>query len=297
MNVLYRHIFVFVLIVAMSFDSLAQDRRSDDMSVRLAEYETLCRECLELKTKAAAGERVSRDEAQALLNDFVEANRALKDIEPAMTVVQRQRFAAVGQWFSTGNPPQEPDQTFLQMAHIPTRALIGPSAQPLARKNVDLPENVRPSIFALVDMSIPDLSYGLMAGCQYERIGGYLRFRTDFRQLPSISYECLSNGNINPVGKFWASGSISYSNMFMTAGILVPVKRYLTIYAGAGYGNRTYAWEDIEGSWALVSDLSNKGLAVDAGVIFSWRRLAVSAGISTISFKTAAFTCGIGVRL
>ena len=39
------------------------------------------------------------------------------------------------------------------------------------------------------------------------------------------------------------------------------------------------------------------GVLVQVGAIFSWRRFAVSAGVSTISFKTAAFTCGIGVRL
>ena len=42
--------------------------------------------------------------------------------------------------------------------------------------------------------------------------------------------------------------------------------------------------------------LKLSGLIAECGVIASWRRLAVSAGVSTISFRTASFTCGVGLR-
>lgn len=42
--------------------------------------------------------------------------------------------------------------------------------------------------------------------------------------------------------------------------------------------------------------LNLSGVAAECGLIVSWRRLAISAGVSTISFRTASFTCGVGLR-
>ena len=82
----------------------------------------------------------------------------------------------------------------------------------------------------------------------------------------------------------------------VSGGVLAGATKWLTVYAGAGYGYRKLAWEDVDGGWALVSDWSRSGFAAECGVIASWRLIAVSAGISTISFRTASFTCGVGLR-
>lgn len=82
----------------------------------------------------------------------------------------------------------------------------------------------------------------------------------------------------------------------VSGGVLAGATKWLTVYAGAGYGFRKLAWEDVAGNWAAVSDWSRSGFAAECGLIVSWRRLAVSAGVSTISFRTASFTCGVGLR-
>ena len=291
------YILVLIFALVLNFDSLAQDRAVDDMDARLAEYEALCRECLALKARVASGERLSRDEAEGLLSSFVAVNRSLKDCEDAMTVVQRQRFVAIGRWFSTGEPPQMPDQAVLQMSVVPSVTLVGPPAEPLTWRPVQLCPKSRGQIYLLADLAMPQLSYGLMAGYQHKRFGGYLRFNSNFHKLPATSYECFSDGSLYSGGCFWASGESSLSTFAITGGLLVAANNYLTIYVGAGYGSSVYAWQDIDGAWARVTDISRKGMCADAGVIFSWHRLALSAGISTMSFRTAAFTCGIGVRL
>lgn len=81
------------------------------------------------------------------------------------------------------------------------------------------------------------------------------------------SYECMSDGSLSGAGSFWTGGEESggLSDLF-------------SIYAGAGYGWRTLMWKDIDGEWAMVS----------------FRHLAISAGISSVSFKTASFVCGLG---
>ena len=69
-----------------------------------------------------------------------------------------------------------------------------------------------------------------------------------------------------------------------------------TVYAGVGYGTRKLAWEDVADNWVLVSDWSRSGFAAECGAVVSVRKLAISAGISTVAFRTAAFTFGVGVR-
>ena len=134
-----------------------------------------------------------------------------------------------------------------------------------------------------------------MAGYQHERWGGYLNFRSNYI-FGTTSYSCTSDGVIEDGNRFWPSGKDRVSVMHVSAGVLAGVLDWLALYAGAGYGYRRLAWEDVDGSWALVSDWSRSGLAAECGVIPSWRNLTFSAGVSTISFKTVSFTCGVGIR-
>ena len=69
----------------------------------------------------------------------------------------------------------------------------------------------------------------------------------------------------------------------------------VVFYVGAGYGEYYIVWEDIDGNWAKVSDYSCSGVALDLGAVFSWRWLAVSAGVNALDFKKLSFTCGVGV--
>lgn len=78
--------------------------------------------------------------------------------------------------------------------------------------------------------------------------------------------------------------------------MLVKTTCWLAFNAGIGYGCRKMAWEDVAGNWALVSDWSHSGMAAELGAVVSVRKLALSAGISTVAFRTAAFTCGVGVK-
>jgi hypothetical protein len=83
--------------------------------------------------------------------------------------------------------------------------------------------------------------------------------------------------------------------MTAAAGFLIPVAKWSSLYAGAGYGRRTVLWEDIYGNWVEVSDISHKGIALEAGAVFMWNRLAFSLGLSSVKLKTFSITAGIGV--
>ena len=301
MKMLVRYLLTVISWMMLTCALNAQEVSS--MDSELSRYEALCQECLELKSRIAAGEMVPRRQAESLIEDFVSMNARLKEDIHEMTAVQRKRFNAVGVWFSTGRKPQVQSAPSLEALPTPPHPLImttAPKKDQICRvdHSHDIPgRQYYMRKFILADVSFPDMSYGLMAGLQGRRWGGYLRFRSAFVKTPETLYECLSDGSLPRGGKIWTSGDTRNSNLYINGGALVQIVDWLSVYAGAGYGRRTLAWQDIDGNWARVSDWSRKGLTIDAGLLLSWRNLAFSVGLSTMTFKTCTFSLGIGVRL
>lgn len=126
--------------------------------------------------------------------------------------------------------------------------------------------------------------------------GAYLRIHSNFTPL-STSYDCLSNGSYEG-GTVWTSGWQKRQILRIGAGVQLGIsKNGLRFYAGAGYGSVTTAWEDASKSdWIRVSDLSPKGLALEAGAIYPLRRLELAAGISTIAFRQLGLDFSLGFR-
>lgn len=272
------------------------------MDAELSRYETLCQECLELKSRIGYGETVSRRQAESMIEDFVSMNARLKGVKHEMTAAQRIRFDAIGVWFSTGKKPQVQSAPSLEtLSPLPHPHILSSQSPIDELYRVEFFHEIptrRDYVrkFILADITCPEMSYGLMAGLQGRRWGGYLRFRSAFVKTPETLYECLSDGSLPNGGKMWTSGDTRSSNLYITGGALMQVADWLSVYAGTGYGRRTLAWQDVDGKWAEVSDYSCRGPAFETGMIFSYRRLAFSAGVSSISFKTAALTAGIGLK-
>ena len=229
-----------------------------------------------------------------------------------MTAAQRHRFAQIGRWFATGERPDtisplppvqaEPPCAPAAMLQSACCGLVPVSDTVFCIGRSDLDRvaymqggKPRGDVFILASVAAPDMAYGLMAGYKHRHWGGYLALRTNFTSCKT-SYSCASDGSMENGGKIWPTGNEKRSNLMVSGGVLAGATKWLTIYAGAGYGARKLAWEDVAGNWALVSDWSRSGMAAELGAVVSVRKLAFSAGISTISFRTAAFTCGVGVK-
>ncbi|MCQ2176320.1 MAG: hypothetical protein MJY41_00080 [Bacteroidales bacterium] len=69
----------------------------------------------------------------------------------------------------------------------------------------------------------------------------------------------------------------------------------LIAYAGAGYGEKTVFWQDIDGNWMDVSDVSVKGVAAETGCILHLGVFGISFGISSTGFKSAGLKAGLGL--
>ena len=300
MEALFRHIFCVAILLFVTFLAAGQERNMDE---RLDMYEDLCGQCMKLKSKVAAGEQVSREEAQSLIDSFLGMNKGLKAQEPEMSEAQRRRFTSIGEWFTTGVRPEAVAGTIevnKPLADSDSLAVTD-SSRSMISTGTDIRPDVtevskRGDVFLLASMAVPDMSYGLMTGYQHGRWGGYLAFRSNFTSCDT-SYSCASDGSLENGSQIWPSGTEKRSNLMVSGGVLAGAAKWLTVYAGAGYGHRTLAWQDIDGNWARVSDWSHKGLTIDAGLLLSWRNLAFSAGLSTLSFKTCTFSLGIGLCL
>ena len=285
----------------VAFSAAGQDRRIDE---QLHMYEDLCGQCMDIKSRAKSGEDVSRTQVESLIATFLALNKTLKSQENEMTAAQRHRFAQIGRWFSTGERPDTISPLPLVQAEPPCAPAvmlqsaccrITPVSDTVDRVAYMQGGKPRGDIFILASIAAPDMAYGLMAGYQHRRWGGYLAFRSSFTSCKT-SYSCASDGSFGKGSQIWPTGNQKRSNLMVSGGVLAGATTWLTIYAGAGYGARKLAWEDIAGNWALVSDWSHTGMVVEFGAVVSVHKLAFYAGISTISFRTAAFTCGLGVR-
>ena len=289
------------LLMLVAFSAAGQDRRIDE---QLHMYEDLCGQCMDIKSRAKSGENVSRTQVESLIATFLALNKTLKSQENEMTAAQRHRFAQIGRWFSTGERPDTISPLPLVQAEPPCAPAvmlqsaccrITPVSDTVDRVAYMQGGKPRGDIFILASIAAPDMAYGLMAGYQHRRWGGYLAFRSSFTSCKT-SYSCASDGSFGKGSQIWPTGNQKRSNLMVSGGVLAGATKWLTIYAGAGYGARKLAWEDIAGNWALVSDWSHTGMVVEFGAVVSVHKLAFYAGISTISFRTAAFTCGLGVR-
>lgn len=300
MNGAFKYVVAMLACLLVFVSAKAQTSLEEELKI----YENACRMCLSLKTRIDAGEVVSRDEAKATIDLFVAMNRKLKAIENEMTVLQRQRFKDVGEWFTTGMRPVRPSAlpsvVCKAMPALPVHSsenlLVVPD--PLPSEPVGREHNIpSPSYryIILAEIAAPELAYGGRVGIMNRRFGGYAAFRSNFAGGAAL-YGCTSDGRLPNGGKIWANGEERTENMTVTAGFLAAARRWMTAYAGAGYGWRYLQWQDIDGNWAEVSDYSHRGVALEAGLVFSYRKSAFSIGLSTISFKTAAFTMGVGLQ-
>lgn len=267
----------------------------------LNRYELTCRSCLELKTAVSSGAQVSRKEASELLDSLVILNSIINASSEVLSPVQLTRFEAISKWFSTGNRPLVLDHKVLVRVLEKTSFAVTEDNSRI-RVEHDSPEsyeaadnNSRRKIrtYLLATSSVPRSSYGAMVGIQYGKWGGYARFSSNFRTY-DYAYTCLGNGTLEDGGSIWAGGNQVRSELNAGIGALYGPTDWLAIYAGAGYGKSELHWDDIDGNWVKVKDLSFIGPSLEAGLLASWKFLTIGAGISTISFSTVSLDICLG---
>lgn len=140
------------------------------------------------------------------------------------------------------------------------------------------------------------LSYGGMIGFVREN-GAYIRFRSDFGSV-SADLKCDDTGTLisGGEGKPYYDTSVEHkSRMSVVVGYLRHLWKPFYLYAGAGYGQRTLAWETVDGELVKNINRSTSGVAGEAGLLLNVGKLAVSVGYHTVDFKNHELGAGIGI--
>ena len=148
-------------------------------------------------------------------------------------------------------------------------------------------ERKRLGISVLAVGSVPDPSFGAMAVWNPKRLGAYLKATGNLKPS-NYSYICHEDGTTDN-GYIWTSGNGHISKMTVTVGGIFKCLDWLSVSAGAGYGERVLLWRDTKGSFAKVGD------AADLGAIFHFGRLTAYTGVSTIAFKRIYPEVGVGL--
>ena len=138
-------------------------------------------------------------------------------------------------------------------------------------------------------------SFGVMAGIVAKH-GAYVRFQSDFGST-SADLECDDTGALTSGGTgtpYYIEGSSAKSRLSITGGYLYRFAKPLYGYIGGGYGQRTLAWETVEGEWVKNIDHSASGIAAEIGLIGKFKGCALSLGVHTINFKYMELSAGVG---
>ena len=292
----------------------------------LDRYERICNQCIDLRQRSLAGESVSASSITDLLGQLASLRNSLQEAAGRMTPSQRARFESIrlryAEAFSGSDPVVPSARLSLQPplaspSRLPSLSpssltIPGPSLltsgimvpNPDPGHMTDQPRN--PIRFGVVAFaSLPALRPGLMTRLDFGRAGLFLK--GSFLPVSDPSYTCNSDGT-TPTGFIWTTGEERVGVCSFSAGGTISMftssLNYnfssgnifsLRLYAGAGYGSRSVLWEDVDGKWALVSDLSFKGVSADAGFLFDIGHLTLLTGVSTVSFRSISFDFGIGV--
>lgn len=299
MTVWLRHIISALILIFATCAAQAQDSVGID---RLLErYERSCEECLNLRSRVENGEKISKGQAEDMVQKFVNLNRLLKDMEPELNEDQKARFKAIGNWFRTGQKPLALSQIPLErvaVLELPSDKAVTFSENFILPRPAEVSpisvETAELRVFILPTISLYPETFGAMAGVQLGRWGGYAKFTGRFNAV-TPSYSCSDDGILENGSSIWPNGERAEKTFQATAGPVFGLNRWLDIYAGLGYGRHQVLWQDIDGNWASVGQ-GLKGVCAEAGVLTSWKHFTFGAGISTISFHSLTPTFSFGIN-
>ena len=288
---LFHRIF-FLLLLLTCHLALAQDGKWDQA---LDRYERICNRCIELRERAGRGENIPAESIADLLGQLGSLREMLQGAGSEMTPAQRARYEGIRRRYAeaSGAPvlPSLPTLSKPSPELSGYRAKVPVLPPRLAGGGVAAGAVVRPHVpkrrnwggNAILYGGLPDGYGGVFASLHSGRFGAYLKGSATIAPQ-AYSYTCFSDGT-TPSGLIWTSGREALSRYAFSAGGSFAPLPHLRLYAGGGYGSRTVIWEDAAGEWAAVSDLSRKGAVVDGGIILSWWRLSLLAGVSTLDFQ------------
>lgn len=159
--------------------------------------------------------------------------------------------------------------------------------------------------YPLVVGALATASHGGRASCLSPGImlvamkhhGAFVHLSTNFCKIGALKGECDKKGYIGPDMPFY-SGHTRRSSFMVNAGAVHRISNRVAVFEGLGYGNNSVAWElapSEGGGYVRNSHFSVRGLSFEAGAIYRYRRLAVSASVISVKGRDWFGSIGVGI--
>ena len=263
----------------------------------LDRYESICRQCMDLRNRQEAGQAFSPKQLQDLLNELEQLRGKLKGVSDKMPAPARYRFEAIRRMYASGIPRDtHPPKALVIPASPPALILSTPSApyHPLRKPLPPSPILLQPIwIVSASSIVMPEPAYGARVSRIYRKWGGYAAFHSNFSHHQT-AYDALSDGSSGNT-RIWTSGVSGCDRWFLTAGPAYRLGKQWVVSAGLGYGTRKLCWEDSEGAWMRITDASPSGLCAELGTSFLYHHFALSASWISIPLSYSALSLSVGV--
>ena len=143
-------------------------------------------------------------------------------------------------------------------------------------------------------------SWGVMLTL-FRRHGFFVHGQSDLRRTGPTPQTCDREGFLpGSAVKPYYTGKTRQSSYAVTAGMTHRLRPWLSVFYGAGYGRSAVAWQLAEsegGGYVLNGGLSRKGMAAEAGLVFSVKRVSLAASTLTVAGRQWQIGIGVGIRL
>ncbi|MDR1720289.1 MAG: hypothetical protein LBR67_09280 [Dysgonamonadaceae bacterium] len=139
----------------------------------------------------------------------------------------------------------------------------------------------------------PTMPYGVSVG-GFKKFGLSLNFRTS-NNSKNATYQSNTDGLILGIEKertyFFEEKDEIWSSWMITGDALIPVfTKNLFISAGGGYAQREYYCpvvftKDNASAWCYNPQASYRGIALEVGGVYKYKKMLFAGGINTIRFR------------
>jgi len=263
----------------------------------LDRYESICLQCLDLRSRQDAGLPISTRQLQGLLQELEQLREQLRDATDKMPAAARYRFEAIRRMYASGKRMDtHPPKIGFKLAPVNTMALRAPSTPffPVRKPVPTPPPVIQPGwVLSASAIVLPEPAWGLRISRLGRKWGGYAAFHSDFSRHQT-AYDALSDGSSGDA-RIWTSGASATDCVFITTGPSLRLSKQWVLSAGLGYGQRKLCWEDSEGNWMRITDASPSGLCTELGVTFLWRKISFSTSWISLPFSYHALSLSAGI--
>ena len=280
---------ILILVIALPL-------RGQDYDAALDRFASITNECQRLKARIEEGENLQEGTLDRVIAELRLLQKELQGGTKTMSSAQKERYRLILNCYQEGKmvPASALHASSLQAGVTADQPSAFPHPEP--RMDGQIPGPAR-RWFVMATASWP-LEGGLAAGFTRSsgRWGGAFLRASGNAWYPAHPLTATSDG-VSGDGFIWTNGNTRSSRLTATVDaiwFLLPVP--VGLYTGGGYGFSSTYWQTTDGSWAHITDKSVSGPAVDLGILYARRHLILSAGATTIAFRTVSGTIGIGYQ-